>query len=163
MATSSSAKGTKRKRSGGIQQRLAQHDLEDKTPCSSKLASFLVEQWVWGKASVQLVQEVAKIACEEMVSNGCDQVPPDLQFLAGLGTSGAHSNNMHRDLWHHFEKTCPMPPMYTTQVPLKNGYTPQNTTLKLSRNIGCLVVNLRFLSSGASFNTIQPWLDTRFF
>ena len=116
MATSSSAKGTKRKRSGGIQQRLAQHDLEDKNPCSSQLASFLVEQWAWGKASVQLVQEVAKIACEEMVSNGCGQVPPDLQFLAGLGSSGAHSNNMHRDLWHHFEKTCPMPPMYTTQV-----------------------------------------------
>ena len=38
-----------------------------------------------------------------------------------------------------------------------------NTTVKLLHNFGCLVVNLIFLSSGASFNTTQPWLDTRFF
>ena len=34
-----------------------------------------------------------------------------------------------------------------------------NATVKLLQNFGCLVVNLIFLSSGASFNT-QPWLDT---
>ena len=129
MASSSTAKGTKRKRSGGIQQRLAQHDLENKTESSSQLASFLVEQWVWGKASVQLVQETAKLACEDMVNNGCDQVPSDLQFLAGLGTSGLHSNNMHRDLLHHFERKSPLPPLFTTQVPLKSGHTPQSFLL----------------------------------
>lgn len=64
-----------------------------------------------------------------MASNGCDQVPPDLQFLAGLGTSGAHRNNMHRDLLRHFEKKSPLPPLYTTQGPLKNGHKPQSFLL----------------------------------
>ena len=135
MATSSSGRGAKRKRSGGIQQRLGcdkkeeAKRKEEQKNSTSQLASFLVEQWVWGKASVQLVQETAKLACEDMVSNGCDQVPPDLLFLAGLGSSGVHSNNMHRELLHHFEKKSPLPPMYTTQVPLKNGHPPQSFLL----------------------------------
>ena len=36
------------------------------------------------------------------------------------------ANKMHKDLLHHFEKKCPLPPLYTTQVPLKNRHTPQS-------------------------------------
>ena len=43
-----------------------------------------------------------------MVSNGCDQVPPDLQFLAGFGTSGVHSKQNAQRFVAPFRKEMPI-------------------------------------------------------
>ena len=129
MATSSSGRPSKRKRSGGIRQRLAADDLEAKLPQSSRLGNFLLDRWSWGKASVQEVQQTAKLAVEDMKDFGCPDLPADLVFLASLGSGGTHANNMHRDLLKKMEKESSMCQPTITNVPLKQGSVPQSFLL----------------------------------
>lgn len=82
----------KRRRKGGINQRLAaetpQPKLKD-AKLTSKLGESLVEKWSWGQMSPQEVQELAFKATADFQE--ANAVPPlDLQFLASLGTSGTH-------------------------------------------------------------------------
>ena len=121
MATSS-----KRKRSGGIRQRLAADVDQANEPQSSRLGNFLLDRWSWGQASVQQVQQTANLAVQDMKDFGCPDLPADLVFLASLGSGGTHANNMHRDLLKKMEQESSMCQPTITNVPLKQGFVPQS-------------------------------------
>lgn len=83
---------SKKRRRGGLNQRLAaetpQPKLKD-AKLTSKLGESLVEKWSWGQLSPQEVQELASKATADFQE--ANAAPPlALQFLASLGTSGAH-------------------------------------------------------------------------
>ena len=121
--------GRKRKRSGGIQQRLAADASEATLPQSSRLGNFLLDRWSWGTASVQQVQMTAKLAVQDMKDFGCGDLPADLVFLASLGSGGTHPQNMHRDLLNKMEKESSMCQPTITNLPLKQGSVPQSFLL----------------------------------
>lgn len=92
MASDDEQRCRKRRRKGGTNQRLAaetpQPKLKD-AKLTSKLGESLVEKWSWGQMSPQEAQELAFKAIVDFQE--ANIVPPlDLQFLASLGTSGAH-------------------------------------------------------------------------
>ena len=124
MATSS-----KRKRSGGIRQRLAAEDLHAQLPETSRLGNFLLDRWSWGLASVQEVQQTADLAIQDMKDFGCPDLPADLVFLQGLGSGGRHANNMHRDLLKKMADESSMCQPTITNIPLKQGSVPHSFLL----------------------------------
>ena len=117
--------GAKRKRSGGVHQRLAADDSHVSLPQSSRLANFLLDEWSWGKASAQHVQHTAQLAVQDMKDFGCGNPPADLVFLASLGSGGTHANNMHRDLLKKTSQDSSMCQPTITNLPLKGGSVPQ--------------------------------------
>lgn len=77
----------KRRRQGGIRQRLAEE--EPARFVSSELGTSLIERWAWGTMSPQEVQDLAQRSKHDFEKAGA--VPPeDIAFLASMGTSGAH-------------------------------------------------------------------------
>lgn len=60
----------KRKRTGGIQQRIAQANAEVRVETcgnESQLAQFLLERFAWGEMSPQLLQRISHLAVQEGV------------------------------------------------------------------------------------------------
>lgn len=93
MASDDEPHPRKRLRRGGINQRLLAVEKPQPKPkdakLTSKLAESLVEKWAWGQLSPQEVQELAfKATVDFQEANAA--APLDLQFLASLGTAGAH-------------------------------------------------------------------------
>ena len=122
----------KRRRTGGIQQRLNAASCEDAastSQTSNTLAPFLLNQWAWGECSVQHAQTIAKLAKADMQGCGCAEVPETLQFLCNLGSGGAHPSNLHRDILKRYERESKLPAVFLTQVPLKGGPHPQSFML----------------------------------
>ena len=111
----------KKKRKGGLQQRLAEIQNEENMRNSnlpgsntpSLLAKHLEEGWAWGRYSPQEVQHLAVLAVRDMA------VPGDLAALAKLGTYGAHSNNVHRDLMQVVKNKSLLPEPIMVQMPFK--------------------------------------------
>lgn len=118
--------GAKRKRSGGVHQRLAADESNASLPQSSRLGNFLLDEWSWGKASAQQVQHTAQLAVQDMKDFGCANPPADLVFLASLGSGGTHANNMHRDLLKKTSQDSSMCQPTITNLPLKGGSVPQS-------------------------------------
>ena len=93
----------KRKRTGGIRQRIAAADAAEAERSSSSsrgqstLAKFLVESWAKGELSPQKVQQIAELAMRDMSQVGNVQFKT-LEKLAALGNHGATAQNCHRDL-----------------------------------------------------------------
>ena len=93
----------KRKRTGGIRQRIAAADAAEAERSSSSsrgqstLAKFLVESWAKGELSPQKVQQIAELAMGDMSQVGNVQFKT-LEKLAALGNHGATAQNCHRDL-----------------------------------------------------------------
>lgn len=81
----------KKRRKGGIRQRLAAEGEEEETTrlMSSELGTSLVERWAWGTMSPQEVQELAHKSKLDFEKAGAAP-PKDIAFLASMGTSGAH-------------------------------------------------------------------------
>ena len=114
----------KKKRRGGLQQRLgAQRREEEATGVTvdqpSLLAEWLKEQWAWGKMSPQLVQHVAALAKRDMVAANATNIPEDLHKLSMLGTEGAHANNCHRDLQALVANVSKLPEPLQIFLPMK--------------------------------------------
>ena len=81
-----STAGAKRKRSGGIRQRLAEIQRDEAAETygnESVLAKFLLELFAWGEMSPQLLQRICSLACEDFErANKNPQVLADLSMLA---------------------------------------------------------------------------------
>ena len=90
MVDSSEEPAPKRRRRGGLIQRLAA-DESSQVPTTSYLGESLLEKWAWGSMSPQEVQELAAKAVLDFKSAKATP-PADLQFLAALGASGVHKS-----------------------------------------------------------------------
>ena len=90
MVDSSEEPAPKRRRRGGLRQRLAA-DESSQVPTTSYLGESLLEKWAWGSMSPQEVQELAAKAVLDFKSAKATP-PADLQFLAALGASGVHKS-----------------------------------------------------------------------
>lgn len=91
------AEPPKKRRKGGIHQRLAAAQAEEHSACnvSSELGACLLEKWSWGQMSPQEVQDLASKAKRDFEK--AQALPPqDIQFMASLGSAGAH-----KFLGHH--------------------------------------------------------------
>ena len=74
---------------GGAHQRIRAATGEGR---GSVLAERLTEAWGWGLISAPILQWFAEAAVED----GSDLY--ELQRLSGIGSSGSHEGNCHRDL-----------------------------------------------------------------
>ena len=86
---------TKRQRTGQRQRLLTVST--DEALQTSKLATYLEEQWSWGYMSPQTCQKIASLAVQDMEAAGVEQTPLSLKKISTIGTSGSHAQNCHRD------------------------------------------------------------------
>ena len=85
---------TKRRRTGGVKQRLAAMEREEPSELSGKdisseLAHSFLMKWAWGFLSPQDVQEYSAKACRDFRALQTEP-PSDLDFLANIGTKGQY-------------------------------------------------------------------------
>jgi hypothetical protein len=100
-------------RAGGRRQRQVRREQKEQLVAvavvqqlvKSEIAKHILQKWAWGLYSGAEVQRVAMCHVDDMVAlvNLCgaqflSHVPSDVQFLAGLGTRGRHSNNINKEL-----------------------------------------------------------------
>jgi hypothetical protein len=76
---------------GGSRQRLDEPDPLPSKP-DSHLYAFLINLFFWGFISAKMVNQIARNA----EADGLDH--PQVRQLAALGTEGAHTSNIFRDL-----------------------------------------------------------------
>ena len=87
----------------------------------SKLASYLIESWAWGRLSPRDVQKIAELALldvESALEQQCGL--EDLRVLSSLGSRGSHPNNCSRDLERALSSNT-MPDPYSVMLPLANN------------------------------------------
>ena len=132
--------GPAKRRRGGLRQRLVATERgEEPENRQSFLADSLLEKWSWGQLSPQDVQLLASMACRDMAHLGT-RPPPDLSFLASLGTDGKHKNNMHKQLlqWGN-QKCADMAKPYMCRLVFKEPYNSQLQALLLPHEMfSCL-------------------------
>lgn len=124
--------GRKRKRGGGVRQRIATARHTDHADgANSSLAYFLLSMFAWGDFSPQCVQKIAALACADMQAAREGRSFPDLEQLASLGTSGAHPNKCYADLMNklHGNATTPEPCVATLSFKEPIGKKPQSMFL----------------------------------
>lgn len=132
---SMSTAGAKRKRSGGIRQRLAEVQRDEAAETygnESVLAKFLLELFAWGEMSPQLLQRICSLACEDFErANKNPQVLADLSMLARIGSNGTHKNKRHADLMAKVEPVSHIPKPFKVIIPFKDplGNSPQGILL----------------------------------
>lgn len=119
-----SSGSTKRIRPGGVRQRRAAADAEHfelvaTSQAPSSLATWLKQQWAWGRLSPQDLQHMAMLASKDMQAAGCSSVPSDLSALAAMGTFGQYSNNVHRDLMALVKDDSHLPEPHFVSLPFK--------------------------------------------
>ena len=116
-----STMGPKRKRSGGIQQRIQQAEAEASAETcgnESRLAQFLLERYAWGEMSPQLVQKITSLVLQDIAAaERNEKVLVDLRALASIGTNGTHPNKCHADLMAKAEKVSSLPDPYRLSIP----------------------------------------------
>ena len=114
----------KRRRGGGVQQRLYNRRGEPETDGTmgetSSLCMVLLNLFAWGFFSPQRVQQIAEMAVRDIERAQEDPlVLADLKMLAGLGTKGMHANNIHSELMAKIEHVPKIPKPFKANVPLK--------------------------------------------
>jgi hypothetical protein len=113
----------RRKRKGGLRQRLAASEAAEKkrkVTVKSELVEHLVEQWSLGLISPQEVQKQSEKSCKDFRNAGC-QAPEDLAKMASLGGSGNSPQNMSRDLFHFAEPRTIIAKSFMCHLPFKDG------------------------------------------
>ena len=110
----------KRKRPGGIQQRLAQVEapLAEELEQDSLLAAWLHRQWAEGFFSPQTIQKIAMLARKDFEAAHA-RAPPALLKLAKLGSSGMYENNMHPELLQQLGPLSSLPHALPVKIPMK--------------------------------------------
>ena len=123
-----------KRRKGGIRQRL--HAQANEGRSKSVLAEFLLSQFAWGHFSGQLVQTVAALAIADImkVSNDYEQLD-DLIRLSKLGSSGAISNNIHRDIMVHASPVVRLPALFYFNVGFKPPFGQQSQAALLPHEL----------------------------
>ena len=122
----------KKRRIGGIQQRLAQaeaHHQEAIVIQREKLAFSLATKWAWGHLSPQEVQSTAADAIADMKSYGMEQLPQWLSKFAALGSNGVHPNNMHAEMLKMFEPQSSVPKPLVVHLDFKDQKALQSLML----------------------------------
>ena len=107
-----SSQPAKKRKTGGIQQRLAKAEAQDKEKAlkeRERLALSMATKWAWGHLSPQEIQITAADAIADMKTFGMEQLPQWLSKFAALGSNGVHSNNMHLELLKMFEPQSSLP------------------------------------------------------
>ena len=111
----------KRKRTGGIQQRIAQADAEASAETcgnESQLAQFLLERFAWGEMSPQLLQRISHLALQDfLAAEKNEKVLSDLRAVASIGTNGTYPNKCHPDLMAKAEKVSKLPDPFRMSMP----------------------------------------------
>ena len=92
---------------------------EAATANPSALATFLKQQWAWGRFSPHEIQHLAMLARQDMRSSGCSGVPSALSALSDMGTCGQYSNNVHRDLMTLVKDDSLLPEPFYVSFPYK--------------------------------------------
>ena len=122
----------KKRKTGGIQQRLskaeAQHQ-EASMKERERLAFSLATKWIWGHLSPQEVQSTAANAIADMKSYGMEQLPHWLSKFAALGSHGVHPNNMHAELLKIFEPQSSVPKPLVVHLDFKEQKSLQSFML----------------------------------
>ena len=87
-------------RRGGIRQRAAAAAAaEAAAKVSSKLATYLLQEWSWGRMTPQQVQRISGFMQDDLAAQAAGLLEMDaVQFLSSLGTSGRHPQHMNRQL-----------------------------------------------------------------
>ena len=81
----------------------------------------MVMMWAWGTVSPQMVQHIMQLFCKDLeAASGAGLSMEMVNFLAEIGSSGDHPNNMNRDLMMNLGKH-PMPRLHNFSVPLKHS------------------------------------------
>ena len=113
----------KRRRPGGIRQRIARaQQRDDEYQSQSALASLLLQLFAWGVFSPQRVQEIAHKAVMDFEKAKDDErVLSDLIVLSKIGSQGKYSNKCHADLMRKTEHLPALPQPFAFSLPLK-GY-----------------------------------------
>ena len=111
----------KRKRPGGIKQRLAAaargaNDYKGQ----SALANLLISLFAWGDFSPQRVQTIAELAVRDFENaQDNEDVLNDLHVLAKIGTRGQHSNKCHSDLMGKVQHVSKIPNPFFLRISFK--------------------------------------------
>ncbi len=132
MNRDSSQPAQKKRKLGGIQQRLAKAEAQDKENAlkeRERLAFSLVTKWAWGHLSPQEVQSTAADAIADMKSFGMEQLPQWLSKFAALGSDGVHPNNMHAELLKMFEPQSSVPKPLVVHLDFKGQHALQSLML----------------------------------
>lgn len=126
--------GPTKKRKGGQRQRMAAEQRDTRVP--SALAEFLLSQFAWGHFSGQMVQHIAQLAMADFkrVAGEIDGLD-DLVWMSKLGTSGAHSNNVHRDLMLHVDVGNKLPKPFPFTLVFKAPHGQQFQTAILPHEL----------------------------
>ena len=123
--------GRKRKR-GGIRQRLSRPSIETTSDSTSQLADYLLAQFAWGIMSPQTIQKIARLALADCRTfKGSDCRLPDLEDLASAGSDGKHSNNIHRDIMKKFGEKSSLPQPMSVSMPFANNLGEQTQAILL--------------------------------
>lgn len=113
---------TKRQRVGQRQRLLAVST--DEALQTSKLATYLEEQWSWGYMSAQTCQKIAALAVFDM-----EAAPLSLRKISAIGTCGSHSQNCHRDFLALVATKTKICKPLQEKVPFKDGLYLQSIML----------------------------------
>lgn len=114
-----------KRRRMGQRKRVAVAQKDTEASHQSGLASFLVENWAWGRLSPQMVQQLASAAQTDMEATGELKAPKPLERLAKLG--GGYDNMMSRDLIATIKVNLPEP--FLVELPYKNAVKCQKLLL----------------------------------
>lgn len=118
---------TKRQRVGQRQRLRAVST--DEALQTSKLATYLEEQWSWGYMSAQTCQKIAALAVFDMEAAGVEQAPLSLRKISAIGTCGSHSQNCHRDFLALVATKTKICKPLQEKVPFKDGLYLQSIML----------------------------------
>ena len=129
----------KRKRSGGLRQRLAQARKEEgsgEMQGRSALAILLLDLFAWGFFSPQRVQEIAQKAVQDFERAQRDEgVMNDLRTLAAIGTHGAHASKCHSGLMKKAEHLSKLPEPFPFSAHFKGTQNLVRQTLLLPHEL----------------------------
>ena len=110
----------KRRRAGGVRQRLAAAEAELRNNVdSSFLAEYLIEQYAWGEMTPQQVQALAMCGVRDMERAAPGVSCPPLEVLSKLGNSGRRPNKCRQELLRRVEPNVRLPPAATAVFPFK--------------------------------------------
>lgn len=111
----------KRKRPGGLKQRLQRAAAEDAPiPMQSVLAAYLLQRMAWGFLSPQEVQTMASLAKQDIEMSANSTQPLDeLSRLAAVGNHGAHPSKCFSDILRKHGQDNQLPEAHLLKVPLK--------------------------------------------
>jgi hypothetical protein len=127
-----------KKRKGGIRQRLQAKQVRSQ----SVLAEFLLSQFAWGHFSGRLVQTVAALAIADVmkVSDDYEELD-DLIKLSKLGSSGAISKNIHRDIMVYANPGVRLPAVFHFDVSFKHPFGQQSQAALLPHEMFSALFN----------------------